>query len=229
MNDPHTFIARMENVSKSYRSGEVQRTVFAGANLKVCAGDLIVVYGPSRCGKTTLLNLIGALDKATSGDVWIEGINLSKADPRHLADIRRKKIGCVFQYGNLISNLTALENVEVALEAVGMRGAVVRERAMNSLSRVGLTEETEQFPEQLSGVKRQRVAIARALAKDPALVLADEPTGNLDEQDSIKIAELMTRLHRDLGTTFIVATHNQTLAQMASHVYYISRGRLMGA
>ena len=222
-------LVKMDDVHKTYISGEVERKVFAGANLLIHEGDFIVIFGPSGCGKTTLLNLIGALDKASTGDVWVDGINLSNVSTSDLADIRREKIGFVFQFFNLISNLTALENVEIGLEVMGMRGDGARERSMLYLDKLGLTDAANKFTEQLSGGEQQRVAIARALAKEPKLVLADEPTGNLDEENSLKIAELMTQLHKDLGTTFVVVTHNQSLAQVADKVYYISKGKVMGA
>ena len=223
------IIVQMVNVHKSYLSGKMERKVLTGTNLSVNEGDFVVIFGPSGCGKTTLLNLIGALDKANSGEVWVDGINLSTVDSSRLADIRREKIGFVFQFFNLISNLTAVENVEIGIEAMGMKGDGVRERSLRYLEKVGLKDEADKFTEQLSGGEQQRVAIARALAKEPKLVLADEPTGNLDEENALKIAEFMTALHKDLGTTFVVVTHNQSLAQMADKVFYISKGRLMGA
>jgi putative ABC transport system ATP-binding protein len=228
-NSDEKIVVEMQNVYKSYFSGKIERKVLTGANLSINEGDFIVIFGPSGCGKTTLLNIIGALDKANSGEVWVDGVNLSKVVSSQLADIRREKIGFVFQFFNLISNLTALENVELGLEAMGMKGEGVRERSLRYLEKVGLNDEADKFTEQLSGGEQQRVAIARALAKEPKLVLADEPTGNLDEENAIRIAEFMTTFHRDLGTTFVVVTHNQTLAQMADKVYYISKGRLMGA
>jgi putative ABC transport system ATP-binding protein len=227
-NSDKKVVVEMQDVYKSYFSGKIERKVLIGANLSINDGEFVVIFGPSGCGKTTLLNLIGALDKANSGDVWVDGVNLSRVNSSSLADIRREKIGFVFQFFNLISNLTALENVELGLEAMGMQGDGVRERAMSYLGKVGLEDEADKFTEQLSGGEQQRVAIARALAKEPKLVLADEPTGNLDEENAMKIAEFMTALHRDLGTTFVVVTHNQSLAQMADKVYYISKGRLMG-
>lgn len=230
MNKPDKkTVVQMQNVYKSYMSGKIERKVLTGANLSVNEGDFIVVFGPSGCGKTTLLNLIGALDKADSGEVWVDGVNFSRVSSSRLADIRREKIGFVFQFFNLISNLTAAENVEIGLEAMGMKGDGVRERSLRYLEKVGLRNEADKFTEQLSGGEQQRVAIARALAKEPKLVLADEPTGNLDEENAIRIAEFMTTLHKDLGTTFVVVTHNQSLAQVADKVYYISKGRLMGA
>ena len=222
-------LVRMENVYKSYRSGEVERKIFAGASLSIYEGDFIVIFGPSGCGKTTLLNLMGALDKADSGDVWVDGVNLSQVASSRLADIRREKIGFVFQFFNLISNLTAQENVEIGMEAMGMRGRRVRQQAQHYLKKLGLEYAADKFPEQLSGGEQQRVAIARALAKEPKIVLADEPTGNLDEENALKIADLMTELHNDLGTTFVVVTHNQGLAQMSRKVFYISKCRVLGA
>ena len=224
-----TALVKMEDVHKTYSTGEVERNVFTGLNMTIHEGDFVVIFGPSGCGKTSFLNLIGALDKADGGKVWVDGTNLNEVESTDLADIRREKIGFVFQFYNLISNLTALENVEIGLEVMGMRGKEVKERSMSYLDRVGLGEAAGKFSEQLSGGEQQRVAIARALAKEPKIVLADEPTGNLDEENSLKIAELMTGLHKDLGTTFVVVTHNQSLSQMADKVYYISKGRLMGA
>jgi putative ABC transport system ATP-binding protein len=224
-----TDIVRLEDVYKSYTTGKVVTEVLKGASLDVEENSFIVVFGPSGSGKTTLLNLIGALDKATSGQVWVDGRNLSEADSSSLEAFRRERLGFIFQFFNLLSNLTALENVELGLEIMGMRGPEVRERAMHYLEKVGLQDKADKFPNELAGGEQQRVAIARALAKEPKLLLADEPTGNLDEANSMKIAESMVKLHKELGTTFIVVTHNQRIAQMADMVYYISNGRIMGA
>jgi putative ABC transport system ATP-binding protein len=222
-------IVDIRNVHKSYLSGRVERKVLTGANLTIAEGEFVVVFGPSGCGKTTLLNIIGGLDRATSGEVWVDGVDLSKVKASDLSQIRREKIGFVFQFFNLISNLTAAENVELGLEAAGRRGDGVRKLSLSYLEKVGLLGEADTFTEHLSGGEQQRVAIARALVKGPRLVLADEPTGNLDEENAMRIAEVMMSLHRDIKSTFIVVTHNQSLAQIADKVYYLSRGRLMGA
>ncbi len=229
MRDCHVrTIVDMRDVYKSYPSGRGERKVLVGATLSITEGEFVVIFGPSGCGKTTLLNLIGGLDRASAGEVWVDGENLSSVTLSRLAHIRREKIGFVFQFFNLISNLTAVENVELGLEAAGMRGNGARARALTYLEKVGLLEEAHMYTEHLSGGEQQRVAIARALAKDPRLVLADEPTGNLDEENAMKIADVMMALHKDLKTTFVVVTHNQSLAQMADKVYYLSKGRLMG-
>jgi len=221
-------IVKLENVVKTYRLGKVETSVLRGANLEILQNGFIVIFGPSGSGKTTLLNLIGALDKATSGQVWVDGTNLTKTDSSLLEAFRRDKIGFIFQFFNLLSNLTALENIEMGLEIMGMRGDEVRDRALSYLEKVGLKEKANKFTDELSGGEQQRVAIARALAKEPKLLLADEPTGNLDEANSLKIAESMVKLHKEMGTTFVVVTHNQRIAQMADMVYYISNGGIMG-
>ncbi len=222
-------LVTLRDVHKSYSSGRIETEVFRGANLRVKEKSFVVLFGPSGCGKTTLLNLLGALDTATSGEVWVDGTNLSEAKASVLENFRKVKIGFVFQFFNLLSNLTALENVEIGLEMMGLRGSEVRDRATRYLEKVGLKDKGDRFPDELSGGEQQRVAIARGLAKEPLLLLADEPTGNLDETNSMKIAESMVKLHKELGTTFIVVTHNQRIAQMADVVYYISNGRVMGA
>ncbi len=229
MPEVNAALVRLDNVYKSYTTGKVVTEVLKGANLEVKENSFIVVFGPSGSGKTTLLNLIGALDKATSGQVWVDGMNLSEADSSLLEAFRRERLGFIFQFFNLLSNLTALENVELGLEIMGLRGPEVRDKAMAYLDKVGLKDKANKFPNELAGGEQQRVAIARALAKEPKLVLADEPTGNLDEANSMKIAESMVGLYRELGTTFIVVTHNQRIAQMADSVYYISNGRILGA
>jgi len=230
MSPPNTQpVVELANVTKSYRSGKVQTQVLKGASLKVRESGFIVIFGPSGSGKTTLLNLIGALDKPTSGQVWVDGTHLTETGSSGLEAFRREKIGFIFQFFNLLSNLTALENVELGLEIMGMRGQEVRDRSLGYLAKVGLDEKASKFPDELAGGEQQRVAIARALAKEPRLLLADEPTGNLDEANSLKIADSMVKLHRELGTTFIVVTHNQRIAQMADMVYYISNGTILGA
>ncbi len=229
MPEVNAALVRLDNVYKSYTTGKVVTEVLKGANLEVKENSFIVVFGPSGSGKTTLLNLIGALDKATSGQVWVDGMNLSEADSSLLEAFRRERLGFIFQFFNLLSNLTAIENVELGLEIMGLRGPEVRDKAMAYLDKVGLKDKANKFPNELAGGEQQRVAIARALAKEPKLVLADEPTGNLDEANSMKIAESMVGLYRELGTTFIVVTHNQRIAQMADSVYYISNGRILGA
>jgi putative ABC transport system ATP-binding protein len=163
-----TDIVRLEDVYKSYTTGKVVTEVLKGASLDVEENSFIVVFGPSGSGKTTLLNLIGALDKATSGQVWVDGRNLSEADSSSLEAFRRERLGFIFQFFNLLSNLTALENVELGLEIMGMRGPEVRERAMHYLEKVGLQDKADKFPNELAGGEQQRVAIARALAKDPS-------------------------------------------------------------
>lgn len=219
-------MVRIEGAHKSYLSGEVKQPVLIDASLKINQGDFVSIVGPSGCGKSTLLNLMGALDQADEGEVWVDGINLTQARASDLAKVRRQKIGFIFQFFNLISNLTVLENVELGLEAMGGRQNGRKERAMQYLDLVGLQHVLHKFSDQLSGGEQQRVAIARALAKEPALILADEPTGNLDEENATKMAELMRSLHSKLSATFVLVTHNPSLAKGADKTYRLSKGKV---
>ncbi len=213
------------DVSKTYRLGKINVTALAGVSLAVEAGEFLAVAGPSGSGKTTLLNLIGCLDTPTSGEIAIDGEAIGGLSAGRRADLRARKLGFVFQTFNLIPVLTASENVEYPLLLQRGRGDVPA-RVRAALEHVGLAERARHRPAELSGGQQQRVAIARALVTEPALVLADEPTANLDSRTGHEIVELMRRLNRERGTTFIFSTHDPRIVNAADRVLEISDGRL---
>jgi len=215
----------VRDVSKTYRLGKVTVTALDGVSLAVKAGEFLAVAGPSGSGKTTLLNLIGCLDTPTSGQVAIDGEAISGLSPGRRADLRARKLGFVFQTFNLIPVLTAWENVEYPLLLQRGRGDVAA-RVRAALEHVGLADRARHRPPELSGGQQQRVAIARALVTEPALVLADEPTANLDSRTGHEIIELMRRLNRERGTTFVFSTHDPRIVNVADRVLEISDGRL---
>ena len=216
----------ISQVSKSYLSGEVETPVLSELNLDIPRGKFVVVLGVSGSGKTTLLNLIGALDAPTAGRIHVDGEEITGQGRWSLARYRRQKLGFIFQFFNLLPTLTAVENVRAALDLLDIEPERRRELSVESLRRVGLDQKLDKFPSQLSGGEQQRVAIARALCKSPFLVLADEPTGNIDENTGEQIVETMRKLNQETGTTFIVATHNQNIARVADEVLHIRDGRI---
>ncbi|MEW5801316.1 MAG: ABC transporter ATP-binding protein [bacterium] len=215
----------LENVSKSYH-GEVEVAVLHDLNLFI-RGGLVVILGSSGCGKTTLLNLIGGLDFPSKGRIFFEGKEIPYHDPGQLVSYRRNKIGFIFQFYNLLPTLTAVENLEVILDLTVPGKKEKRDRCLYYLQKVGMEDKARRFPYQLSGGEQQRVAIARALVKNPALVLADEPTGNLDEANHEVIMDLIHEMAFDNRTTFMIATHNETVADLADHVIVIRNGRIV--
>jgi putative ABC transport system ATP-binding protein len=212
-------------VSKTYRLGKLTVTALDGVSLTVASGEFLAVAGPSGSGKTTLLNLIGCLDTPTSGEVEIDGEPVSALSSGQRADLRARKLGFIFQTFNLIPVLTAYENVEYPL-LIHRRGGDVATRVRAALEQVGLADRARHRPTELSGGQQQRVAIARALVSEPALVLADEPTANLDSHTGHDIIELMRRLNRERGTTFVFSTHDPRIMTAADRVLEISDGRI---
>ncbi len=211
----------LKNVVKSYTMGDV--TIYAnnGVNFKVNKGEFTVIVGASGAGKTTILNMLGGMDTPTSGTILVDGHNIATYDDKQLTDYRRDDIGFVFQFYNLVQNLTALENVELASQ--------ISKDPLNSvdiLERVGLGERKDNFPAQLSGGEQQRVAIARAIAKNPKLLLCDEPTGALDYQTGKSILGLLRSMCDNYGMTVIVITHNSALAPMADQVIHLKNGKV---
>lgn len=211
----------LKNVVKSYIMGDV--TIYAnnGVNFKVNKGEFTVIVGASGAGKTTILNMLGGMDTPTSGTILVDGHNIATYDDKQLTDYRRDDIGFVFQFYNLVQNLTALENVELASQ--------ISKDPLNSLDileRVGLGGRKDNFPAQLSGGEQQRVAIARAIAKNPKLLLCDEPTGALDYQTGKAILALLRSMCDDYGMTVIVITHNSALAPMADQVIHLKNGKV---
>ena len=215
-------IIHFEAVSKRYRMGEVLVTALDQLDLKVFAGEFIVMLGPSGCGKTTALNLLGGLDRTTAGRVLVQGQDISRYGDAELTTYRREMVGFVFQFFNLIPTLTAVENVEFAL-ALTQHGNR-RPRSLELLALVGLAERADHFPAQLSGGQQQRVAIARALANRPSILLCDEPTGNLDSDTGHQVLTALRDLNRQQGTTVLLVTHNAAIAPMADRVVHMRNG-----
>ncbi len=214
---------------KAYSTGTLRTEVLRGVNLHVEKGEFVVILGPSGSGKTTLLYLVGALDKPDRGHIVFDEKKLSDLDENGLADFRMKRIGFVFQFYNLLPTLTALENVMLAIEPVVEDSRRCRAQATKWLDAVGLRGKANDYTAHLSGGEQQRVSIARALAKVPTVLLADEPTGNLDSDTADRIIQLMKNLNQKTGITFIVVSHNPNFAEVANTTYTLYSGRLQRA
>jgi putative ABC transport system ATP-binding protein len=211
----------LQDVVKEYVMGEVRIRAAAGISFEVNRGELVVVLGPSGAGKSTVLNIIGGMDRPTTGAIWVTGKNIAAFSDRELTQYRRTQIGFVFQFYNLMPNLTAMENVELA--------AQISENPLNIpeiMAEVGLAERLNNFPAQLSGGEQQRVAIARAVAKNPLLLLCDEPTGALDYQTGKAILKLLGKVNREMNKSVLIITHNAALAAMADRVIRVKNGRV---
>jgi putative ABC transport system ATP-binding protein len=219
-------ILRTEHLNKTYCNGPEKTTALDDINLEVREGELLAVYGPSGSGKTSLLFLLGGFDKPTSGRILLDGTEISNMDEHRLSKIRRSNVGFVFQNYNLVEDLTVLENVELTMMFEGKREQEMRERAGELLDKVGLVGKDGHRPSQLSAGEQQRVAIARALANRPRLVLMDEPTGNLDQDNSRALVHLVTSIIRDEGVTFIIATHNLEIVEGTRSRLLLKAGRV---
>ncbi|MEP7305539.1 MAG: ABC transporter ATP-binding protein [Acidobacteriota bacterium] len=217
----------LRGVSKTVMSGSESLTILHPLSMQIPAGQFLAIVGPSGSGKSTLLGLLAGLDAPTSGSVSIDGVDITKLDEDQLAKLRGEKIGFVFQFFHLIPSLTALENVSVPMEIIGVRDA--QPNAQRLLEEVGLTGRAHHYPSQLSGGEQQRVALARALANDPPIVLADEPTGNLDTRNGRHIMELLRKIHRERGTTIVLVTHDAELAATADARLVLRDGRVVEA
>src|SRR5215510_3138163 len=219
-------VAQAENLEKSYKIGKVTVQAVRGVNLSLNPGQFVVVTGPSGSGKTTLLNLIGTLDRPTSGRVLIDGKDLAGMKDGELTQLRRHKIGFIFQFHNLIPVLTALENVQLPLQTAKVKGHEARERATALLGKVGLAERLNHLPDELSGGEQQRVAITRALANHPKLVLADEPTGELDTKTGAETVRILYELAKQENTAVLTVTHDPVVAEKADELYEMRDGQL---
>ncbi|HEX5788215.1 MAG TPA: ABC transporter ATP-binding protein [Woeseiaceae bacterium] len=219
---------RLRSVAKSYRVGGTPVHALCGLDLDVRRGEFCSVMGPSGAGKTTLLNVLGCLELPDSGDYWLGGERVSELRDHELARIRNRAIGMVYQSFNLLATLTAVENVELPLVYAGVRHAERRRRAQEALERVGLSERSEHSPARLSGGERQRVAIARALVRQPQILLADEPTGNLDSGTAAGIMQLLADLHGS-GNTILCVTHDPQVAGQADRIVRVLDGRIVHA
>ncbi len=213
---------------KEYPQGETALRVLKGVNMKVEEGDFMAIMGPSGSGKSTLLNMIGALDKPTSGTVLIRGVDISTLNDNQLADLRSKEIGFIFQFFNLISRMKALDNVALPMAIAGVPRSERRERAAKLLEMVGLGERMHHRPPELSGGEQQRVAIARALVNNPAVVLCDEVTGNLDSGTGDDIMQLLRTLNNEEGKTFVLITHDPVVAQSTDRLVTLHDGEIIG-
>ncbi len=221
------MIIQAENLTKIYGHGETAVTALHHLNLSVEAGEFVAIMGPSGCGKSTLLHLIGGLDRASEGRVWLDGHELSTLDDTRLTEMRRREIGFVFQFYNLIPVLTAIENAALPLILDGVRQAEARATAIEWLKRVGLAGQLTHRPDQLSGGQQQRVAIARALVTEPALVMADEPTGNLDSRAADEIATLLKQVSDKWGRAVLMVTHDPRIAAYADRIVFLKDGTII--
>ena len=213
-----------KELTKVYRVGHTDYPALKGITMKIQRGEFVAIMGPSGSGKSTLLNLIGALDRQTSGKVLIDGINLRKLNEDRLALLRNRKLGFVYQSFNLIQRLSAVENVEMPLIARGMPETARRSKSMKKLSSVGLSSKSSKRPTELSGGEQQRVAIARALVTEPTLIIADEPTGNLDSKTTSEVVDQFITVNMAFGTTIVVVTHNPDIAERTQHIISIRDG-----
>jgi len=218
-------IIEMTDVRKTYATGAVEVEALRGVSLRIGQGEYVAVAGPSGSGKSTLMHIIGCLDLPTSGDYVLAGGRVTELSETHLADIRNRRIGFVFQQFNLLPSMTACRNVELPLAYAGVPPAQRRARAEEALARVGLSDRLRHRPGELSGGQQQRVAVARALVTDPALILADEPTGNLDSTASADVLALFDELHA-MGRTIVLITHEADVARRAGHSVLIRDGQL---
>jgi putative ABC transport system ATP-binding protein len=217
---------KLEHVSKVYRTTDVETAALDDVSLEVKAGEFLAIMGPSGCGKSTLLNILGLIDSPTSGSYWFRGEDIARCSEEELTLRRRAGVGFVFQSFNLIDDLNVTENVEVALLYVGVPRAERRERIAAALERVDLAHRAHHMPKQLSGGQQQRVAVARALVANPKLILADEPTGNLDTANGEAVMEMLTRIMNG-GTTIVMVTHSEEHAKRAHRVVNMLDGRLV--
>jgi len=212
MKENSKVMVETKDLVKVYRTGGVRFEALRGVSLKIKKGELVSILGPSGSGKSTLLHIMGLLDRPSSGRVYIEGKDTSKIDERGLAEMRNRRIGFVFQAFNLIHRLNSVENIELPLISQGMDAVTRREYAVKMLDMVGLASKSLNRPAELSGGEQQRVAIARALVTNPAIVLADEPTGNLDSKTAMQIMDIVKKVNESLGTSFVIVTHNFEVA-----------------
>jgi len=222
------FLLEARDIKKTYRMGRVLVPALRGITFEVKGGEFVAIFGSSGSGKSTLLHILGALDRADEGKVFVDGIDLFTLSDNELADVRLRKVGFVFQFFNLLPRLTALRNVELPLTLADVSDKECHEKASEVLKLVGLEGRVDHRPIELSGGEQQRVAIARALVNDPSIILADEPTGNLDTKTGFEIAQLMKRLNEEKGQTFVVVTHDPAIAETVDRIIYLKDGLIEG-
>jgi len=221
-------VIQVENLVKIYRLGKVSISALRGISFNVTKGEFLVVMGPSGSGKTTLLNLIGAIDKPTNGGIYIDGKDITTLGEGELTKLRRHKIGFIFQFYNLIPALTALENVELPMLTAGISRKDASKRAFQLLETVGLAERVGHLPDELSGGEQQRVAIARALSNRPSVILADEPTGDLDTKTGMEVVQILHDTSKKENTTVVVVTHDPMVTEKADRILQMRDGNIIG-
>ena len=219
-------VIELDHIHKIYTMGDVEVHALRGVSLKIREGEFVAIMGASGSGKSTMMNILGCLDRPTRGTYVLAGEDVSQMSKDERADIRCQKIGFVFQGFNLLSRTSALENVELPMLYLGVDSAQRQQRAMESLAAVGLAGREQNHPNQLSGGQQQRVAVARSLVNNPALILADEPTGNLDSRTSVEVMEIFQRLNRERGITLVLVTHETDIAQYADRVVVFKDGKI---
>jgi putative ABC transport system ATP-binding protein len=219
-------VIQLDHIHKTYTMGDVEVHALRGVSLEIREGEFVAIMGASGSGKSTTMNIIGCLDRPTRGTYILDGEDVSQMSKDERADIRCKKIGFVFQGFNLLSRTSALENVELPMLYLGVDSAARHERAMEALAAVGLSGREQNHPNQLSGGQQQRVAVARSLVNNPALILADEPTGNLDSRTSVEVMEIFQRLNRERGITLVLVTHEPDIAEYAHRVVVFKDGKI---
>lgn len=225
-NNDKRVVIKVENLTKVYHTGEVEVHALRGINLEICEGDFVAIMGTSGSGKSTLMNILGCLDRPSSGNYYLEGIDVKDKTDDELSEIRNFNIGFVFQSFNLISRTSALKNVELPMIYAKIKASVREERAMELLEKVGLADRYAHMPNELSGGQKQRVAIARALANRPSIIFADEPTGALDSKSSVEIMDIFTQLNQE-GNTVIVVTHEPDIAQFTNRIITFKDGQVI--
>ncbi len=224
MSDQNGYIVDATGIHKTYRTGKVEVPALRGIDLQIKRGEMVAIMGPSGCGKTTTLNCLSGLDEIDSGTVIVEEQVIHELPDDERSDYRARRMGFVFQLYNLLPVLSAVENVEMPLLVSGVSSKEARRRSIEMLDQVGLADRSDHLPSELSGGQRQRVTIARALVNRPAIVWADEPTGDLDSESADEIMELMTRLNRDSGETFVIVTHSREVGGIADRIVFMRDG-----
>ena len=219
-------VIQLDHIHKIYTMGDVEVHALRGVSLEIRQGEFVAIMGASGSGKSTMMNIIGCLDRATRGTYNLDGEDVSQLSKDERADIRCQKIGFVFQGFNLLSRTSALENVELPMLYLGVDSATRHQRAMEALAAVGLAGREQNHPNQLSGGQQQRVAVARSLVNNPALILADEPTGNLDSRTSVEVMEIFQRLNRERGITLVLVTHEHDIAEYADRIVVFKDGKI---
>jgi putative ABC transport system ATP-binding protein len=221
------IMIKLENVQKEFRlRGNIIRAL-ADVNLQINAGEFVILMGPTGCGKTTLLNVMSGLDLPDDGTILLDGDKIERAGEEHLSNIRRRKIGFVFQDFNLIEDLTAIENIEAVLWPSVLRSKEIEDRAIAALRKVDLLDRKDNLPKELSGGEKQRVAIARAIIHKPRVLFADEPTGNLDQKAAKQVMDLMKNLNKEMGTTMIMVTHDRDMVKYGSRLVEMEKGKVV--